>query len=133
VETQKVEAQQRIVNFVTRANWFYLAMAGTAGLLFAPGDVARGIIAGGLIVTVNFHLLSRTLRKSLTPPHLSSHHSVFAKYYLRFVVSMILIFLLIWQQWVNPLGLIIGLSVVVTSILSATFLEIKRLFCKEAV
>ena len=108
-------------------------MAVTAGLLFAPGDVARGIIAGGLIVTVNFHLLSRTLRKSLTPPHLSSHHSVFAKYYLRFFISMILIFLLIWQKWVNPLGLIVGLSVVVTSIISATFLEIKRLFCKEAV
>jgi hypothetical protein len=133
VYAEKVEAQQRIVNFITRANWFYLAMAVTASLLFAPGDVARGIIAGGLIVTVNFHLLSRTLRKSLTPPHLSSHHSVFAKYYLRFFISMILIFLLIWQKWVNPLGLIVGLSVVVTSIISATFLEIKRLFCKEAV
>jgi hypothetical protein len=130
---KQVEAQQRIVNFITRANWVYLALAAVLGILFASGDIARGIVAGGLIVTINFHLLSKTLRKSLTPPHLSSHPAVLAKYYLRFVISMALIFLMIWQQWVNPLGLIIGLSIVVTSILSATFLEIKRLFCKEAV
>jgi hypothetical protein len=116
-----------------RANWVYLVVAGAAGVLFASGEVAKGIIAGGLIVTVNFHLLSKTLRKSLTPPYLASHHTIFAKYYIRFFISVIIIFFLIKQHWVNPLGLCIGLSVVVASITSATFLEIKRLFCKEAV
>jgi hypothetical protein len=133
VDTEKVELQQRIITFITRANWFYLALTSTFGLLFTPADIAKGIIAGGLIVTVSFHWLYRSLSKSLTPPHLSRHNVVMAKYLIRFFSIMVLIFILIRWQWVNPLGLIVGLSVVVASIMTATFLEIKRLFCKEAV
>lgn len=108
-------------------------MVTLAGLLLAPADIARGIIAGGLIVTINFFLLSRTLKKALKPPHLASHRSIVAKYYLRFIVSAVIIFILISQHLVNPLGLFIGLSVVVASIMLATLMEVKRLFCKEAV
>ncbi|RJQ70698.1 MAG: ATP synthase subunit I [Desulfobacteraceae bacterium] len=129
-----MEIQQRLIHFITRANWILLAVAGLGGILFLPGDVARGIIAGGLIVTVNFHFLSKTLRKSLTPPYLASQHTILAKYYIRFIISGIIIFFLIRQHWVNPLGLFIGLSVVVASITLATLMEIKRLICcKEAV
>ena len=125
--------QDRLIHFVTRANWILLAVAASGSLLLAQPDVARGIIAGGLIVTINFHLLSRTLKKALSPLHLASHHSVLAKYYIRFTISGIIIFILISQHWVNPLGLFIGLSVVVASITLATFMEIKRLIFKEAV
>ena len=125
--------QDRLIHFVVRANWILLALAALGSLMLASPGVVRGIIAGGLIVTINFHLLSRTLKKALTPPHLASHHSVLAKYYLRFIISGIVIFVLISQHWVNPLGLFIGLSVVVASITLATFMEIKRLIFKEAV
>ena len=125
--------QDRLIHFVVRANWILLALAALGSLMLASPGVVRGIIAGGLIVTINFHLLSRTLKKALTPPHLASHHSVLAKYYLRFIISGIVIFVLISQHWVNPLGLFIGLSVVVASITLATFIEIKRLIFKEAV
>lgn len=83
-------------------------------------------------MTVNFHLLSRTLKKALTPSHLSSHNVVLVKYYIRFIVSGIVIFLLIWSHFVHPIGLIIGLSVVVVSIMAATAREIKKLIFKEA-
>jgi hypothetical protein len=104
-----------------------------AGLLLAPLDSALGILCGGLIVTVNFHLLARTLRRALKPPHLASHHVVIAKYYLRFIVSGFIIFLLIAGRVVDPLGLVIGLSVVVTSIILATIREVKKIIFKEAV
>jgi hypothetical protein len=128
-----VGTQDRLIQFVKRANWILFAVAALGSLLLAPIDVARGIIAGGLIVTVNFHLLSRTLKRALSPAHLASHHSVLAKYYIRFIISGVIIFVLISQHWVNPFGLFIGLSVVVASITLATFVEIKRLICKEAV
>lgn len=104
-----------------------------AGLLLAPMKFAWGIMAGGLIVTINFHLLYRTLKKALTPPYLASHQSVIAKYYFRFVASGVIIFVLISKQWVNPIGLFIGLSVVVASIMLATLLEFRNLFMKEAI
>jgi len=57
---------------------------------------------------------------------------VIAKYYIRFVVSGFIIFVLISRHYVNPLGLFIGLSVVVISIILGTMLEFKKLFLKEA-
>lgn len=78
-------------------------------------------------------MLYRTLKKSLTPPYLSSHNVVIAKYYVRFIATGLIIFVLISQYFVHPLGLIIGLSVVVASVILATFLEIKRLIFEEAI
>lgn len=99
----------------------------------SPPDFARGIIFGGLIVTVNFHLLSRTLKNALTPPQLSSHNVILVKYYIRFIASGFIIFVLISKQLVHPLGLILGLSVVVASITLATMYELTKLIFKEAV
>lgn len=125
--------QKRILKMITRANWVLLVVAGLAGLLWAPPAFARGIIFGGLIVTVNFHLLARTLKKALTPPHLASHNVILAKYYVRFTISGVIIFFLISKHLVDPLGLFIGLSVVVASIMLATAVEITKLIFKEAV
>jgi len=58
---------------------------------------------------------------------------VIAKYYLRFMASAFVIFLLIAGGVVNPLGLVIGLSVVVVSIMMATIREVKKIIFKEAV
>jgi hypothetical protein len=127
-----VQIERRILIFVTRANWVIFAAASAAAAVFAPWDFALGVFCGGLIVTVNFHLLARTLRGALTPPHLASHHVVLAKYYVRFAVSGFVIFLLIAGRLVNPIGLVLGLSVVVVSIMLATVRELKKLIFKEA-
>ena len=123
--------QARILKFVTRTNWILLGAASMAGFALASPEFACGILFGGLIVTINFHLLARTLKKALTPPHLASHNVVLAKYYLRFFISGIIIFFLISKHYVNPLGLFVGLSVVVASIILATIRECKKLIFKE--
>jgi hypothetical protein len=128
-----VTIHQRLLKFVTRTNWILFLITSAAGLVTSPPDFAKGIVFGGLIVTVNFHLLYRTLKKALKPPHLSSHRVVLAKYYIRFTVTAFIIFILVSQHYVDPLGLFIGLSVVVLSIMIATLLELKKLLLKEAI
>jgi len=128
-----VEIQKRILTFVTRSNWILFLAASVLGFVLLPADFARGVLFGGLLVTLNFHLLAGTLRKALTPPHLSSHNLIIAKYYLRFIGSGFIIFVLIAGNYVNPLGLVVGLSVVVFSIMLATLCEITKLIFKEAV
>ncbi len=128
-----MSVQQRLLKFIVRANWILLLLAAGAGHFTASPEVTLGVIAGGLIVTINFHLLYRTLKKSLTPPHLVSPNVVLVKYYIRFIISGLIILLLIAGGYVNPLGLIIGLSVVVASILLATLCEVKNNIFKEAV
>lgn len=127
-----MDIQKRLFRFVTRSNWILFALTTILGLIVLPADVARGIFCGGLLVTINFHLLARTLKKSLTPPHLSSHSVILLKYYIRFTISAVVIFLLIKSQFVHPIGLVIGLSVVVASIMAAAACEIKNLIFKEA-
>jgi hypothetical protein len=129
----RVDIQKRILTFVTRSNWILFLAASILGFLLLPVDFAKGVLFGGLLVTVNFHLLAGTLRKALSPTHLSSHNVVIAKYYLRFIGSGFIIFVLIAGNYVNPVGLVIGLSVVVFSIMLATLREITKLFFKEAV
>ena len=125
--------QQRILGFVTRANWALLALAAVLGPISLPADVAMGVTCGGLIVTINFHLLSRTLEKGLRPKQLSSGNVILIKYYVRFLISAVVIFLLIAKHFVDPLGLILGLSVVVVSVTLATVCELTKLIFKEAV
>ncbi|MGD1969727.1 MAG: ATP synthase subunit I, partial [Desulfobacterales bacterium] len=62
-----MDIQQRIIRFVTRSNWILFAVTSIAGFVIFSRSVALGIVFGGLIVTINFHLLAKTLKKALTP------------------------------------------------------------------
>ena len=121
------------MKFVTRTNWYLFLLGGALGLINLPWKIAIGFVAGGLIVTVNFHLLARTLRKALVPGRPSAHKSVIARYYVRFTISGLIIFLLISQGVVDPFGLLTGLSVVVVSITLATMCELTKRIFREAV
>ena len=128
-----MDTQLRILKFVTRSSWVLLLLAGTMSGVMAPVDMTMGIIAGGLLVTINFHFMYRSLKKSLASTHLSSVKSLFAKHYLRFVFSIVIIYMLISKDIVDPGGLLIGLSVVVFSIMIASLCELKKIIFKEAV
>ena len=133
LEYHCMETQQRIIRFVTWANWILFATASILGLVITRSQFALGIVCGGLIVTINFHLLSRTLAKAFTPPRIASPNTIIAKYYIRFIASGFIIFVLIAGHLVSPIGLVLGLSVVVASIILATLCEVKKLIFKEAV
>jgi hypothetical protein len=124
--------QQRLLKFIARSNMVLLIMVSGIGLWATSWDFAMGIIAGGLIVTINFHLLYRTLKRSFTPPRVSSMKAILFKYYVRFTISGLIIFFLVSRHLVDPLGLFIGLSVVVASIILGTIFEAKKLICEEA-
>jgi len=128
----------KVVGFVTITNWLLLFFGGITGLMIAPEKFTLGIILGGLIVAINFHLLKSTLKKMFDPELvLKRGHSlvfnIIVKYYIRFAVSAIIIYLLLSKQIVHPLGLVTGLSVVVASIFIAAAFELTRSFFKEAV
>ncbi|TYT74349.1 ATP synthase subunit I [Desulfobotulus mexicanus] len=128
-----MEIQERLVHFISRGNWVVLALFCSASLWIENPAFFRGVLFGGLIVTINFYMLGRTLKKSFKPPHLASVHSIIAKYYLRFIISGIIIFILILGRFVSPLGLVLGLSVVVVTMFCAAIVALmKILSSKEA-
>lgn len=130
-----MDTQARVVKFIMRSNWILFASC-IAGALLLSASTAQlaGLLAGGAIATVNFHLLYRNLRRSLLEPEEPSHAKIIiGKYYIRFIISGIIIFFLIAKNYVHPVGLLIGLSIVVGSIFLATIREVTKLLNKEAI
>ena len=127
-----MEIQHRLYRFVNYTNWILFSFASLIGLFLMPSDFTAGIICGGLIVTINFHLLYRTLKKAFSPPIWLPPRVILGKYYIRFIISGLIIFVLISEHFVDPLGLFVGLSVVVASIMLATVRELTKYIFKEA-
>ncbi|MDZ7667228.1 MAG: ATP synthase subunit I [Desulfotignum sp.] len=128
----------KVVDLVTKSNWLLLVLVAMVTVMTTSTPFYLGVVAGGLIVAVNFHLLKRTIEKDIRPEMVmekgrSLTGRVLIKYYIRFAVSAVLIFLLISNHIVHPLGLLTGLSVVVASVFLVTVLVVTRLYFKEAV
>ena len=132
-----MDIHQRMIKFITATNWFLFVVGSALGFINTPFRFAMGILTGALLVTVNFHFLRHSLYRALDPSQRRTTRSVLSgvllKYYIRFAISGMVIFALIKGNIVDPLGLILGLSVVVVSIMTATTLELTRLIFKEAV
>lgn len=140
-----MDIEKRMIGFVVKANWYIFIIATILGFINTPFKFALGILCGGFLVTINFYLLRYTLYKAFAPAKFvlnnecmeynngrSILNGVIIKYYIRFAISGIVIFTLINKNIVEPMGLVIGLSVVVASIMAATALELTRLIFKEA-
>jgi len=131
--------QQRMITFISKSNWFIFCVVSLLAFINTPRHFAFGIFCGGLIVTLNFQALRFTIRRAfnntsrVAAQGQSIISGVIIKYYLRFILSGVMLFLLISKNIVDPLGLIAGLSVVVASFFAATALELTRLIIKEAV
>ena len=129
---------EKIVNFITKTNWLLFFASSLIALWLAPKSVYLGVIVGGLIVTINFQVLKRTVTNNINEKRViekgkSLVGNLLVKYYLRFTLTAVIIFLLMANHSVHPIGLLAGLSVVVASTFLAAAIELTRILFKEAV
>jgi hypothetical protein len=133
-----MEELEKIVNFITRTNWIVFLVSSLGALLLASPKMYLGVFLGGLIVTVNFHVLKNTVAKNINQRRVlekgkSLIGALLVKYYLRFALTAVIIFMLIANRIVHPAGLLIGLSVVVVSTFIAAAIELTKIIFREAV
>ncbi len=121
------DSHQRILHFVSRANWVVFGVFLLVSPALPIAGFSLGVFCGGLLVTGNFHLAYRSLNRSFQGGRPPAFPVVMAKHYLRFLVTGVIIFLLISNGIGNPLGLLLGLSVVVVSLLAAAIVEARRM------
>jgi hypothetical protein len=115
-------------------NWITLLILSSAGyFLLSPGQTL-GIITGGLLIIANFKVFQHTIRKAFFPDGLFKGRriSIIARYYIRLLVLGVIIFILIRKGWVDPVGLAIGLSTVVISIIALGIRMAMKIFAGEA-
>ncbi len=117
------------------ANWLVLAVLVAAGFLWQGKEFALGVLTGGLVVVINFHLLHQALKGMLeraatgSPEEAKGRARAFftARQFLRFFALLLVIYLLVGHGWVNIFGLLLGLSTVVLTLMLAAVIEVIKL------
>jgi hypothetical protein len=101
------------------ANLVTFAVLSAGAFVWAGWHSALSVVVGGAIALVNYRLLQRTVCRAFLPREKDGVlRKVLAKYYLRFLATAVLLFFLVRQGAVEPLGLLVGLSVVVVTIIA---------------
>ena len=116
-------------------NWVILFILAAVSGIFMKAQFTLGVILGGLIIIANFSLLHHTMRKAFSDQTImkSKKMALIAKFYFRLAIMGLILYILITQAWVNPLGLAVGLSIVVLSILNFGIRAAFRTSSREAV
>ncbi len=125
----------KILQDIKTFNWIILFILGAASGIFMTVQFTLGVILGGLIIIANFSLLHHTMRCAFSDQGVmkSKKMALIAKFYFRLAIMGLIIYILITNGWVNPLGLAVGLSIVVLSILNFGIRAAFRTSSREAV
>jgi len=125
---------QRFHNILRMLNWLVLLCFSLASYFSMGPFWTTGVLLGGLIAIANFTVLQRTVRRAFSPEgiHQGARFSIVGKYYLRILALGAILYVLIAKGWIDPLGLAVGLSTVVLSIVGLGIGLALRIRTKEA-
>ena len=98
-------------------NWFILLVLSSMSYLLMAPVFTAGVILGGLTAIANFNIFQHTLCAAFTDQGFTkSKISIIAKFNLRLLGLGAILYILITKGLVHPVGLCLGLSIVVFSI-----------------
>lgn len=113
-------------------NWVLLALLASGSFVFFSRKFALGVLAGGILAVANYYLVKRSLRRALDPERQGKTRFLYLlKYGLRFAALGLTIALLLIKGWVSPLGMLLGLSIIVLGIALVAVVESRKLFFKR--
>ena len=126
---------QRFHNVLRTLNWVVLLCFSLVSYFSMSPFWTTGVLLGGLIAIGNFTVLQRTVRRAFSPEgiHQGARFSIVGKYYLRLLALGVILYVLISEGWIDPLGLAVGLSTVVLSIVGLGISLALRVRTKEAI
>jgi hypothetical protein len=93
------------------------------------------VLLGGLIAITNFHVLEHTIRGAFLPEGnmKRGRFSIIVKSYLRLFAIGAIIYILIDKSLVDPIGLAVGVSTILFSIVSLGISLVVKTKAGEAV
>jgi hypothetical protein len=126
---------EKLQNILRKMNWVVLLVLSSFGYFVMSPFWTAGVLFGGLIAIANFSVLQHTVRRAFAPEgvHQGARFSMVGKYYLRLVALGVILYVLISRGWIDPVGLVIGLSTVTVSIIGFAIHVVLRARTKEAI
>ena len=127
--------KDKLLKQIKTNNWIFLLILGSLSSVFMSATFTLGVILGGLIIIANFSVLQHTIRSVFSDQGAmrGKKISVIAKFYFRLAIMGLIIYILITNGWVNPLGLTVGLSIVIFSILNLGIRTAWKTSSREAI
>ena len=114
------------------SNWIVLAVILIPSFIFTPFKFSLGVLLGGFISIVNFHWMERGLSGLFQNAKGNAKGPVLIKYYIRLAITAVVLYFIISHETVNVIGLLIGLSVVVITMLTTMIIALtKKNFIEE--
>jgi hypothetical protein len=107
-------------------NWIFLGVAAALSYIFGSLNFTLGVLAGGIISIANFYGMSRSLRKGFSNVSARTKSFLMIRYYMRFVLTGVVIYFLLTRTEISIFGLLIGLSIVVINIVVSTIYDISK-------
>ena len=116
-------------------NWGILVILSSASVLLMSHLFAGGVLLGGLIAITNFHVLQHTVRGAFSSDGnmKKGKFSIIVKTYLRLFALGVIIYILMDKGLVDPVGLAVGVSTILFSIVSLGIILAVKTKAGEAV
>ncbi len=108
---------EQLPAMLQRRNWLILGILLAASLPFASVPLSTGMLAGGLLVIAAFAWLQRSLKSLLADTGPDAHRRYQFGYVARLVSLGAALAILVAIVKIDPVGLVLGLSVVVINLL----------------
>jgi hypothetical protein len=126
---------EKLQNILRKLNWVVLLILSLFGYIIMSPFWTAGVVFGGLVAIANFSVLQHTVRRAFSPEgiHQGARFSIVGKYYLRLFALGLVIYGLITRGWIDPVGLVVGLSTVMVSIIGVAIHMALRTRTKEAI
>ncbi len=126
---------EKLQNTLRRLNWVVLLILSSFGYFVMSPFWTAGVVFGGLIAIANFGVLQHTVRRAFSPEgiHQGARFSIMGKSSLRLLALGVIIYVLITRGWIDPVGLVVGLSTVMVSIIGVAIHMLLRIGTKEAI
>ena len=122
---QVLADEEQLLRRIEVVNVILMGLLPIGAWVLVSAKTALGVFLGAAIVTLSFRVLKWQLNKAFrTPGKLPQKGRVFASYYLRYVGTLFLVFVVMYYGWADPIAFLIGLSVVVLSIFVGGGLEV---------
>ena len=127
--------RDKLLKQIKTDNWIILLILGSLSSVFMSGPFTLGVISGGLLIIANFSVLHHTIRSAFSDQgaFLGKKLALIAKSYFRLAFMGLIIYILITNRWVDPIGLAVGLSIIIFSILNLGVRSAWRTSSREAI
>ena len=117
----EIQKEQRIPS-IERNNAIILAVLTLGSIYFKSLAVTLGVLAGGIIIIVNFWLLRKIVERIIKKADKGAFFAL--SYIFKFIALSAILFAIIYSGVVDIIGLIVGLSTVFLGIALEGFVQV---------